>query len=117
MGHKVSAVKYAPKWFKVIPSTYVRKPHSVSTRFLVEDEQGLRYCKAAVSPTTELHLRTIMPMGVSIYMPIYLLFVKSINLKRYSVYGCYNDKLKHPLFYINNIDDLGTLHKIKKRRI
>jgi len=107
---------YAPSWFHIKSSKGVRKPHSVSTRILVEDDQGLRYAKAAVAPVTLARLRFLLPMGISPFIPIYLYFVKSINYKRYSVYACYNNILKFPLFYIKDISGLGTLFKLKKEK-
>jgi len=108
-------LKYAPKWFYLISSQHVKKPHAVSTRILVEDEQGLRYAKAAVSSETLKTLRTILPMGVSIHMPVYLYIVKAVNLKMYSVYACYNPKTIYPLFCMTNIDEIGPLFKAKRR--
>ena len=108
-------VPYAPSWFRTVSAKYVKKPHSVSTRMLVEDEQGIRYAIAAVAPITVSRLGFLLPMGVSPFIPVYLHFVKAVNYKRYSVYACYNSKLKFPLFYIKDISGLGTLFKIKRR--
>lgn len=108
------AMAYAPSWFHIISSQWVRKPHSVSTRMLVEDEQGIRYAKASVASVTLARLRTMLPMGVSPMMPVYLQFIKAVNRKRYSVYACYNQKVRFPLFYIKDISGLGVLHKLKE---
>jgi len=108
VGHS-EHLKHAPSWFYVMPSQYVRKPHSVSTRILVEDEQGTRYAKLAIASGTLSTLQHLLPMGVSIFMPIYLHFIKSVNYKQYAVYACYNDKLRRSLFYINDISGLGGL--------
>jgi len=103
-------MKTPPDWFTTVPAKGVRKPHQVSTRMLVEDEQGLRYAKVGAGKELIAKLRRRLPMGVSIYMPVYLLFVKAVNLKMYSVYACYNDKLRFPLFYTQDISCLGKLH-------
>jgi len=99
----------APVWFELKSAQYVRKPHLVATRILVEDEQGRRYAKKAVTRNTITELRRILPMGISIVMPVYLIFIKAVNLKYYSVYACYNDILRYPLFYVYDISDLGRL--------
>ena len=99
----------APEWFELRASQYVRKPYPVATRMLVEDEQGKRYAKKAVTDKTLAELRNILPMGVSAVMPVYLMFIKAVNLKCYSVYACYNDTLRYPLFYVYDISDLGRL--------
>lgn len=105
MGHTST-----PGWFILVPARSVHKPHQVSTRILVEDEQGLRYAKMGAGDEILTKLRNVLPMGVSVHMPVYLLFVKAVNLKMYSVYACYNDKLRFPLFYTEDISYLGKLH-------
>lgn len=111
---KTVSMPYAPNWFELISAKYVRKPHSVSTRILVENENGVYYAKSAVTKKTLTYLRRVLPMGVSEYIPVYLYFVKAVNLKRYSVYACYNSKVKFPLFYITDIEGIGKLYKVKQ---
>ena len=104
-------LKYVPSWFEVKSAVGIKKPHKVGTNILVEDEQGLRYAKRALTKSSIQRLQCILPMGVSVAMPVYLHFIKSINLKRYSVYACYSEKARVPLFYTTDISYLGKLRK------
>lgn len=103
-----------PDWFDLASTQSMMKPHTISTRVLVENEKGLMFAKTGFSDKTVSALQTKLPMGASPYMPVYFLFVKAINLKRYSVYACYNDKLRFPLFYTDDISMLGKLHRSNK---
>ena len=104
-------LKYVPEWFEVRSAVGIKKPHKVGTNILVEDEHGLRYAKRALTKSAIQRLQHLLPMGVSVAMPIYLHFIKSVNLKRYSVYACYSEKARVPLFYTTDISYLGKLRK------
>lgn len=110
-------LKYAPSWFKVKSAVGLKSPFAVGTRFIVEDEHGRRYAKAGLANNTISCVQNMLPMGASIYMPVYLLFIKAVNIKLYSVYACYNSKACYPLFCIKDISALGELHKFKKEKL